>query len=362
VARGFGACAIALALAAPVGAATHKIVHHKATAGKPAAKASAKHGKRAQKKARKVAAPAAPPAPPPPVPGDPNALGGYNLLVADRGNNRLVLLSPDKKIVWEYDFQGLKPGDGADDAFFSEDGKTVIVNLEHGHVIQLIDFATKTVKWDYGHLGQPGGKDGYLNYPDDAYLLANGDVVVADIRNCRVIEIAPDKHIVHQAGKTGVCGTQWPYLGSPNGDKPLPNGHYLVSTINDHSIHELDENWQQIFSLQFPIQYPSDPQPTKAGNFIVADYTHNGSVIEIQRDGKVVWDYRAKDDGGLRLPSLAFELPNGNIAINDDFNHRVMVVDKASQKILWQYGVTGQPGKADGYLSIPDGMDVIKAQ
>lgn len=358
LACGLGACAIVLALAAPAGAATHKTTAHKA----PATHKSTKHGKPAKKKASTATAPAAPPAPPASIPGDPAALGGYNLLVADRGNNRLVLLSPDKKIIWEYDFQGLKPGDGADDAFFAEDGKSVIVNLEHGHVIQLIDFATKTVKWEYGHLGHAGGKDGYLNYPDDAYLLANGDVVVADIRNCRVMEIAPDKHIVHQAGTTAVCGSKWPLLASPNGDKPLENGHFLVSTINDHTLHDLDQNWQQTWTLQLPISYPSDPQPMRDGNIVVADYTHNGSVIEITHDGKVVWDYRAKDDGGLRLPSLAFELPNGNIAINDDFNHRVIVVDKATQKILWQYGVTGRPGKADGYLSIPDGMDIIKAQ
>ena len=363
---GLAASVMALALAGSAGAAIGKTATHQpviAATEKKALIIAKKQTPPAHKKS--TAAPAvsiAPAAPPAPVPGDPAALGGYNMLVADRGNNRVILLSPDKKILWQYDFQGLKPGDGADDAFFADDGKTVIVNLEHGQVIQLIDFATKTVTWEYGHLGKVGGKDGYLNYPDDAYKLPNGDIVVADIRNCRVMEIAPDKHIVHQAGKTGVCGFTWPLLAAPNGDKPLPNGHFLVSTINDHMLHELDENWQQVFTLQLPIRYPSDPQPTLAGNIIVADYTHKGSVIEIAHDGKVVWDYRAKSDGGLRLPSLAFELPNGNIAINDDFNHRVIVVDKATQKILWQYGVTGRPGSANGFLSIPDGMDIIKAQ
>ncbi len=30
-----------------------------------------------------------------------------------------------------------------------------------------------------------GSKTGDLNYPDGAHLLADGNVVVADIRNCR---------------------------------------------------------------------------------------------------------------------------------------------------------------------------------
>ena len=299
--------------------------------------------------------------PPGPVPGDASALGGYNVLIADRGNNRLIELTPDKQMIWEYDFQGLPPGGGADDAFFADGGKTVIVNLEHSALIQLIDYATKQVTWSYGDVGKAGGKDGRLNYPDDAYKLPNGDIIVADIRNCRIIEIAPDKHIVRQAGVTGVCGFKPPLLASPNGDTPLPNGHVLVSTITDHALRELDENWHEIFKMNLPIRYPSDPQPSQAGNFIIADYSRPGRIIEIARDGTLVWDYKAETEGGLALPSLAIELPNGNIMANDDFNHRVIVIDKASKKIVWQYGFTGRPGREPGYLSIPDGVDIIKA-
>src|SRR5207237_990088 len=76
----------------------------------------------------------APSSPLPSVPSDP-ALGGYNVLIADRGNNRLLLVSPEKKILWQYDFIGLPPRSGADDAFFADGGKSVIVNLEHQQVV-----------------------------------------------------------------------------------------------------------------------------------------------------------------------------------------------------------------------------------
>jgi hypothetical protein len=289
-------------------------------------------------------------------------LGGYNVLIADRGNNRLLVVNADKRIVWEYDFAGLPPRSGADDAFFADGGKSVVVNLEHQQVIEVIDRATKTVTWEYGTLGKRGAAPGFLDYPDDAYKLPNGDVISADIRNCRIIEIAPDKHIVRQAGVTGRCGPNWPSLASPNGDKPLANGHVLISTINDRSLTELDENWQPILKRALPIKYPSDPQMTVAGHFLVAAYTNPGRIIEINRDGKIVWDYSAQGDGLLNRPSLAIELPNGNILANDDLNHRVIVIDKASKKIVWQYGVTHQPGASDGHLSIPDGLDIEKAQ
>lgn len=297
-----------------------------------------------------------------PIPGDPAALGGYNLMIADRGNNRVLIVSPEKKILWEYQFEGIPLGSAADDTFFTLDHKAVVASMEYWQLIQIIDIATKKVTWSYGHPGKKGSADGFMNFPDDAYQLPNGNIMVADIRNCRVIEINSDHKIARQAGKTGACYGKWPQLGGPNGDTPLPNGHVLVSEIINKSVTELDEKWQKVMSVRVPLQYPSDPQPTKSGNILIADYVRPGKIIEITRDGHVLWQYDEKTaDGFLHHPSLAEELPNGNIMANDDYNHRIVIIDRATKKIIWQYGHTRQPGKAEGYLNIPDGMDIIKA-
>ena len=58
--------------------------------------------------------------------------------------------------------------------------------------------------------------------------------------------------------------------------------------------------------------------------------------------------------GALRL-----RLPNGLIALNDDWNHRVIIVDMRAQKIVWQYGVQGIYGSGPGYLFNPDGIDFL---
>jgi hypothetical protein len=63
--------------------------------------------------------------------------------------------------------------------------------------------------------------------------------------------------------------------------------------------------------------------------------------------------------GGFNQPSLALPLSNGDILLNDDFNHRVWAVDPATGKIVWQYGHTGVPGSAPGYLNDPDGVDLF---
>jgi hypothetical protein len=71
----------------------------------------------------------------------------------------------------------------------------------------------------------------------------------------------------------------------------------------------------------------------------------------------MVWDYFTRNENEmLDRPSQVLELPNGNIAFTDDFNHRVVIVNRAG-KIVWQYGVTGVAGKTSGYLNRPSGMD-----
>jgi hypothetical protein len=78
--------------------------------------------------------------------------------------------------------------------------------------------------------------------------------------------------------------------------------------------------------------------------------------------GDVLWRYGPRSgEAALNHPSLAVELPNGDIAVNDDYRDRVVVIDPHTQTIVWQYGHTDQPGTAPGYLNTPDGMDFIPA-
>ena len=59
------------------------------------------------------------------------------------------------------------------------------------------------------------------------------------------------------------------------------------------------------------------------------------------------------------VPLLLPSLPNGLIASNDDWNHRVIIIDPKTKRIVWQYGHTGVPGRAPGYLNKPDGLDLL---
>jgi hypothetical protein len=63
----------------------------------------------------------------------------------------------------------------------------------------------------------------------------------------------------------------------------------------------------------------------------------------------------------LNKPSLAEVWPNGLIAANDDYGDRIIVIDPRTKKIVWQYGHLGVASSADGYLSKPDGLDLLPA-
>lgn len=289
---------------------------------------------------------------------------GLGLLIADRGNGRLLIVNQAKKILWRFPTRGSLPAGqrfAADDAFLAPDGKTIVANDEAHHVIDRIDIVTRKVVWQYGHYGHPGSARGYLHTPDDAYPLGNGDVTVADINNCRVIEISPAKKIVHQWGRTGVCTHHPPRsYASPNGGTPLPDGGILITEIHGSHVVRLSATGKVLFDLHVPVAYPSDAQLDAQGNVLVADYSNPGAVLRITPKGRVLWRYASTTYAGrLNHPSLAIFLPNGLIAVNDDLRARVVVIDPRTKKIVWQYGHTGVGGSAAGYLFEPDGVDII---
>lgn len=289
------------------------------------------------------------------------------MLIADRGNNRLLLVDAHKHILWQYPAPGRPAPAGGfyfpDDAFFAERGKAIISNEEDNDTIVMIGYPSGRLLWSYGHRKVPGSSPGYLNQPDDAYLLKNGEVTVADAKNCRVLVIRPGQGIVSQIGTTGDCVHAPPHgLGYPNGDTPLANGDFLISEINGSWVSEYTPAGRLVWTVKLPIAYPSDPQQLGPNLYLVADYHKPGGIYEFNRQGQILWSYHpSRGLGMLNHPSLAERLPNGLIGVNDDYNDRVVLINPKTQRIVWQYGQTGQAGTAPGLLSIPDGFDLLEA-
>ena len=45
--------------------------------------------------------------------------------------------------------------------------------------------------------------------------------------------------------------------------------------------------------------------------------------------------------------------------MNDDYRHRVVLIDPTKNHIVWQYGHTDVAGTGPGLLDTPDGMDFL---
>ena len=285
-----------------------------------------------------------------------------DLLIADRGNNRMLIVNPRHKVIWRFPSRRGQPHlFFDDDTFFAPGGRQIISNQEDNDSIVEISYPEGRLVWSYGHPGVPGSSPGYLHTPDDAYALRNGLVIVADASNCRVLELRGQR-IVRSIGHAGHCSHDPPRsLGPVNGDTPLPNGHILVSEIPGSYIDEFTLLGKLVHVYRAPVSYPSDPQLTLGGNILLADYTRPGGVVILDRKtGRLLWQYRvASGSGMLDHPSLATMLPNGMIALNDDYNDRVVVINPHTKKIVWHYGHRGTPGTAHGYLNTPDGFDFI---
>jgi hypothetical protein len=299
-----------------------------------------------------------PPVAPGPVPG--------YLLIADRNANKLLIVSPSKRVIWQFPRPGdLRSGQSfynPDDAFFTPGFRNIVTNEEFNNMIAEIDVRTHRIVWSYGRAGVSGSAVGELSNPDDAYVWPNRTVTVADIKNCRVLRLNPAGRIVGEIGSAGQCTHDPPRtLSSPNGATPLPDGGMLVTEIGGW-IDRLDAHNRLLFSVRTPTTYPSDAQLLPDGNLLVAGFNTPGRVDEITPQGRIVWTYGPPSGpGALDRPSLAVRWPNGMIAVTDDWHHRIVVVDPRTKRIVWQYGHLGIASPAAGFLSKPDGLDLLPA-
>ena len=290
---------------------------------------------------------------------------GANLLIADRGNDRLLVLDAAMHILWTYPSATSGPDPLGfyfpDDAFFIDKGTAIISNQEQNETIVEIGYPSGKILWSYGHPKQPGTAVGYLHEPDDAYLLKNGQITVADAQNCRVLVLNADHTVADQIGTDGVCVHNPPAsMGSPNGDTPLADGNLLVSEINGSWVTEYTPHGALVWTVHLPIAYPSDPQQIGPDLYLIADYSTPGQVLEFTRTGQIIYRYDvATGPGMLDHPSLAELLPSGVVMANDDYRNRMVAFDPKTGALVWQYGVNDQAGTAPGMLNTPDGFDLL---
>ena len=300
------------------------------------------------------------------TPGSPGAgspFFGDQLLVADRGNNRLLVLNDAGQVIWAYPSEHARPAAGR--LLFPR--RRLLHPPRHGHHLQpggerdhrRARLPSGRLLWSYGHPRVPGSAPGYLNNPDDAYLLKNGDITVADPKNCRVLVISPQKRVLNQIGTPESASTTPRRSALPTATPPWRTG---PAHLRDQRswVDEYTPTGRLVWDVQLPIGYPSDP--SRSGRILTSSptmKTPGPSSSSTARAGSSTATSRCRGPGVLNHPSLVELLPSGVFMLNDDYNDRMVAIDPVTGALVWQYGVTGDAGTAPGLLNTPDGFDVL---
>ncbi len=185
-------------------------------------------------------------------------------------DNRVILLSPKGKIVWQYGQFG-QTGSAADllstpvQCTWLPNFHVLITDQGNNRIIEVN--LRKEIVWQYpGSNTNPADQ---LNSPNSAELLDNGHILISDENNNRAIEVTRDDQIVKTFTAGGTVG---PVAFSSR----LANGDTLLTDAGNSRAVEVDANdnapadpggaaAQWGHADQRPVQQSSDPgQPGQA--------------------------------------------------------------------------------------------------
>ncbi len=277
------------------------------------------------------------------------------LLIADRGNGRIIEIGANGAVDWVFPRPGQKLPvrfGAPDDAFYSADGTTIIANSESRQTVTAIDRATGTILWQVGKYNVRSSATGYFNEPDDAVPQADGTIWVADIRNCRLVHLSAAGAWLGTLGDRACRHNPPRSFADPNGAFAAGGGSLIVTEIGGSWVTSLTPGGPVAWSVRAPVRYPSDAMQLPGGSVLLTDYSSPGAVVRLSTTGKALWYYRPSGAAELNHTSIAIPLASNRIAICDDFHSRIVVVDPATDQVIWTF-----TGSGSSRLFYPDGID-----
>lgn len=167
-----------------------------------------------------------------------------NLLIADEGNQRLVLAGPQGNYLWEY----AAPHDILS-PFYAEQTPvgTMLFCDAALHMVFEIEPRSQEVIWSYGAMLIAGDGPSELNEPCCVRRLANGSTLIADTGNHRLLLISPKGQLLKI-----FTGSERIPLYFPIHCDMLPNGEVLVWSRDEDEIIRLDLAGQPAWRARLP--------------------------------------------------------------------------------------------------------------
>ena len=291
-----------------------------------------------------------------------------NILITDQFNNRVIEIDPAGNIVWQF---GNGPHDASANAIAGTNDAERVGTLtlisgtgvpagtttsckKSGCVdnrVILVDRADNIV-WQYGQFGVTGFGPNQLNTPVQNTYLPNGNVLITDQANERIIEVQrSDNSIVWQYGTNGVPGNLANQLNNPNAAELLDNGNILISDENNDRAIEVTHVYNMpstivaTFTAHLSVSGVAFASRLSNGHTLITDSNH-ARILEVDSNDNVFWEYSTSARTGsnaMPLPTRAVRLSTGNTLISDQFNDQVIEVNMA-KTIVASYGTINTPG------------------
>jgi PQQ-like domain len=265
----------------------------------------------------------------------------HRVLGADRG--KVSLLAADGTVVWDYPVQGT-PHD--------------LARLPGGNILVITGPATvvevspdRSVVWRYTAKPKPP----YAG-PVEVHAfqrLDDGLTMVAETGNRRIVEVDRAGKVVREVP----LKVDQPH---PHRDtrlaRKLPNGHYLVCHEGDGKVREYDDKGKVVWSYTIDLAgrerspgHGPEGHGTEVfgairmpnGHTLIAG-GNNNRVIEVDRDGKVVWSIGHDELPGIRLAWVTTLelLENGNVIVGNchagPANPQLFEVTR-EKKVVWTF-------------------------
>lgn len=267
------------------------------------------------------------------------AFAARKVLAQDNGH--IVLLNDKSEVEWEmpcrhtsHDMQILPTGN-----YLLHVSNTKIVEVQP---------ADKKVVWQWESKPVPPKKGIEIHA---FQRLADGNTMIAESGNGRIIEVDKDGKIVKEFALT---------LDKPSTHsdtrlvRKLDNGHYLVAHENDGAVREYDGDGKVVWTYKLGL----NGRKASGGHGVEGHGDHvysayrlangntligagNGNrVVEVDKEGKTVWSVEQKELPGITLAwvTMVHALPNGNVVIGNCHagpeNPQLIEVTR-EKKVVW---------------------------
>ncbi|MBD3289329.1 hypothetical protein GF337_11050, partial [candidate division KSB1 bacterium] len=211
-------------------------------------------------------------------PADALALPDTNLyLICDQGNSRIIMVEEStKNVMWSYGNAGeLNPTD----IEYEAESNSVLVTDRGNHQVFFIRISDSIVWWSYG-TGERGSAANMLDSPIDADILENGNILIADAGNNRLLE-------VNRGGEVEWAFEHRPLLNLSDADR-LPSDRTVIIA-----------DYPPLFN-DIPIWL------AYSDSLFVSDYMSIGKAVNID---SLYWEGETPENSDIRLQIRSADNP-----------------------------------------------------